>query len=68
MKYTHKNYTFIITDYMNDYGSEYHRWHMTHFNGAKIQNKLSGTMHHATTYAAHVAAKEWIDRQPEKAS
>jgi len=63
MQYTYKNYTFIISSH-NEYESdEYHVWHMIRFNGAKINNPLHGTDHHATTLAAHTAAKNWIDRQ-----
>lgn len=64
MEYTYNNFTFIISNH-NEYSTdEYHIWHMIKFNGAKIQNKLSGTVRYNTTLEAHTAAKAWIDRQP----
>lgn len=65
----YKGYKFHISDYDKDMsGIEYHRWHITHINGDKLKYPLSGTIEHATTYAAYHAAIAYINRQLAEAA
>jgi len=61
--YTYKGYRFIITDHNEYTPNEYHIWHITHYNDAKLKYPMNGTTQYGFTYEAYNAAKLWIDNQ-----